>query len=119
MKIKGRYSLEGQALSFLPVTGDGNFNIDLKGCSLSAISFIHLDADEKAGEERLVIKELEVSVDYTDVKFNFQNLMGGGVVGSAANMVINTMGEAIVDSQKNRIANLLKITFREQVSQFI
>ncbi len=45
--------------------------------------------------------------------------MGGGVVGSAANMVINTMGEAIVSSQKKKIANLLKDTFREQVSMFI
>ncbi len=69
---KGHYTLKGQALSFLPVTGDGDFGIDLSGCSLSAISFLHLDKDEKTGEERLVIKELEVSVDYAQVKFDFK-----------------------------------------------
>ncbi len=42
MRIAGRYTLEGKALKFLPVTGDGDFTIDLKGCSLSAISFFQL-----------------------------------------------------------------------------
>ncbi len=119
MKIEGHYNLQGQALSFLPVTGDGNFQITLSGCSLSALSFIHLDHDNEDGEERLVIKELETSIDYNDVKFDFKNMMGGGAVGSAVNMVINTMGEAIVDSQKLKIVGRLKDTFREQVSEFI
>jgi len=60
-----------------------------------------------------------VSVDYSEVRFNFENLMGGGVVGSAANMVINTMGEAIVDAQKKQIADLMRRTFKEQVEAFI
>ena len=66
-----------------------------------------------------MIRELDVIVEYSDVHFNFGNLMGGGVVGSAANMVINTIGEAIIDSQKKHIITLMKETFKEQVSMFL
>ena len=66
-----------------------------------------------------MIRELEVTVDYSDVHFNFDNLMGGGVVGSAANMVINTIGEAIIDSQRKHIITLMKDTFKDQVSMFL
>ncbi len=69
--------------------------------------------------ERLIIKELEVAVDYSDVRFDFKELMGGGAVGSAANLVINAVGGAIVDAQKKNIASLLKETFRKAVSQYI
>jgi hypothetical protein len=125
MRIDGNYKLDGQALGFVPVTGDGAFKIDIKGFSLSAITFLVLNTtgspDNGGGGERenLVMRELEVTVDYKNVNFDFQNLMGGGVVGSAANLVINAMGEAILDSQRQHIVTLMKTRFKEEVSKFM
>jgi len=46
LTIEGQYSLEGQALNVMPVTGEGDFTIDLDGCTLSAISYIGLHKDQ-------------------------------------------------------------------------
>ncbi len=49
------------------------------------------------------------------MRLDFKNLMGGGVVGSTANMVINAVGDAIIDSQRNEIITLVKQTLKDLV----
>jgi hypothetical protein len=62
---------------------------------------------------------MHIYSDPRDVHFDFQNLMGGGVMGSAANLVINAVGEAIIDSQRQLIISLMKTRFKEEVSRFM
>merc|ERR1712142_317306 len=112
LKMVGRYSLKGKALGLLPLTGEGNFAITLKNVNIVAKTYA-IAANAEDGQEdkrKVVLKELDVQMTYDDVDFDFDDLMGGGVVGSTANMVINVMGEAIVESQKN-----LVISYARQV----
>merc|ERR1712168_1636046 len=78
LHLVGDYSLEGEAIKILPVTGDGRFNITVKGVELSAFNYGAADKDG-----RIRLNELDCQLTYDDVKFEFENLMGGGVVGSA------------------------------------
>ena len=45
LHLVGDYSLEGEAIKILPVTGDGRFNITVKGVELSAFNYGAADKD--------------------------------------------------------------------------
>jgi hypothetical protein len=59
--------------------------------------------------------KLDVHVDYHDVRFDFSDLLGGGVAGTVANLVINAMGAAIIESQREDIIEELQTLYRENV----
>jgi len=62
---------------------------------------------------------LEAQFNYDKVTFDFENLMGGGVVGSTAHMVINTFGESFVEAQKDILLAEMKKVFRQVVSDVL
>ena len=58
-----------------------------------------------------------MEVRYDDLDFEFQNLMGGGVVGSTINVIINVLGEEIVKTQKHQIIDALRKGFHSVLTQ--
>ena len=60
-----------------------------------------------------------MEVRYNDLDFEFQNLMGGGVVGSTINVIINVLGEEIVKTQKHQIIDALRNGFHSVLTQFL
>ena len=58
-----------------------------------------------------------MEVRYADLDFEFQNLMGGGVVGSTINVIINVLGEEIVKTQKHQIIDALRNGFHSVLTQ--
>ena len=118
LKILGNYTLKGTAIGILPVTGDGDFSIAINGAEISMITYLILN--EKNGntdeeKKKLVVKNLEAQVGYRELDFQFQNLMGGGIVGSTVNLVINAMGEAIIESQRQMLITVLKNYFHSYI----
>jgi hypothetical protein len=57
-----------------------------------------------------------MAIQYEDVRFSFENLMGGGAMGSVANLIVNAMGEAIVNEKKKQAVTLIKNLFKQRVS---
>ena len=68
---------------------------------------------------RLTVSELEAEIINSDLRLYFENLMGGGPVGSAANMVINIMGQFIFDSEKHKILSYIKTSFKRIIKEFL
>ena len=80
----------------------------------------YLILNEKNGntdeeKKKLVVKNLEAQVGYRELDFQFRNLMGGGIVGSTVNLVINAIGEAIIESQRQMLITALKNYFHSYI----
>ena len=122
LKIAGNYILNGTALGILPVTGDGDFSINAKEVEISAVTYLIMndkmgkDAEEK---KKIVVQNLDAQIGYKELDFKFQNLMGGGVVGSTVNIVINAVGEAIVENQRKQLIMLFKTEFHNWTQNLI
>ena len=109
LSLTGQYTLQGSAIGFLPVTGDGNFKITVKNAEFLAITYaVAKSANTDSEIPTMILKELDIQMTYDSVDFKFENLMGGGIVGSTANLVINAMGEAIIEAQKNEMIEFLR-----------
>jgi len=122
LRLDGRYKLKGKALSFIPVEGDGVFVIKIKTLKFYAHTFLSYNDKAGAGgekEDQLLLKDLDMEVRYNDLDFEFQNLMGGGVVGSTINVIINVLGEEIVKTQKHQIIDALRNGFHSVLTQFL
>jgi len=121
LKIKGNYTLKGQAIGILPVTGDGDFTISINGAEISAITYAIMNEKGNTGDERkkIIVKNLEAQVGYKELDFKFENLMGGGMIGSTVNMVINAMGEGIIESQRQMLITVLKQQFHNYVESWL
>ena len=121
ISINGEYELKGSAVGFLALSGSGNFSINLKKPEILAASFAVAGPkiDGQPEDRKLVFKNLDVQMVYDNVDFQFQNMMGGGVVGSTINLVINAMGGAIVESQKLELIKSLRDTFKNIISHHL
>ena len=65
------------------------------------------------------LNELDCQLTYDDVNFEFENLMGGGVVGSAANMVINVVGNSIIEAEKKQLLTYVRKTFHQALTDLL
>lgn len=115
LRLTGKYKIKGTAMGFIPVDSADVFSIDIKGFSLSVIA--HVSQDDEKGV--LVVHEPGASIHYDDAKFKFEKLMGGGAIGSTANLVINTVGQAIVNSQKKSVVRMIKKWSKQAVKDVI
>ena len=70
-------------------------------------------------DQHLLLKDLDLEVRYDDIKFEFENLMGGGFVGSTINVIINVLGEEIVKTQKGHIMDILRNAFHDILSKYL
>lgn len=121
LRITGTYTLKGTAISILPVTGDGDFSIAINGADISAITYMIMNDKGETEEEKqkIIMKNLDAQVAYKELDFKFENLMGGGIVGSTVNLVINAMGEAIIESQRKMLIELITNKFHEIVDTLL
>lgn len=121
LRITGNYTLKGTAIGILPVNGDGDFSIAINGADISAITYMIMNDKGQTEEEkqRIIMKNLEAQVAYKELDFKFENLMGGGIIGSTVNLVINAMGEAIIESQRQMLIELIKKEFHKQVDKLL
>ena len=106
-------------MTFIPVKGDGQFIINIKSLKFYAHTFLSYDDKTKEGEDELRLKDLDIEVRYSDLDFEFKNLMGGGVVGSTINVIINVLGEEIVKTQKGHIIDLLRGGFHTVLAKYL
>jgi len=106
--------LQGKVLGFIPVTGNGEFEISLRDAQFVAKSFAVAPSDNK-----LVLKDLDVQITYADTHFHFANLMGGGSIGSTVNVIINQFGLAFVEAQKTAILQSIKSIYRDVASDIL
>ena len=121
LRVTGTYTLKGTAISILPVTGDGDFSIAINGADISAITYMIMNDKGPTEEEKqkIIMKNLDAQVAYKELDFKFENLMGGGIVGSTVNLVINAMGEAIIESQRKMLIELITTKFHEIVDMLL
>ena len=97
------------------MSGDGIFVIDIHNLKLYGHTFVAYDKDK----ESLSMKDLDVEVRYDDIDFDFKNLMGGGVIGSTLNVIIDVIGEEIVKKQKGELTGRMKEAFHEILSLYL
>merc|ERR1712215_669038 len=105
LKITGEYKLQGTGLSMLPLTGSGQLNV--------AVSQLLL-----TGESFLIVRENN-STKGTDMDVKLENLLGGGLVGNAANDVLKLVGEDLLYSHKDVLVKTVREVFKNEISKFI
>ena len=62
---------------------------------------------------------IDLNIKYDDIDFEFENLMGGGLVGNALTLIINVVGEEIVHRQKSKLVFLMKDNFHKIMSEYL
>ena len=97
------------------MSGDGVFVINIHNLKLYGHTFLAYDKDK----ENLSMKDLDIQVRYDDIDFDFKNLMGGGVIGSTINVIINVIGEEIVKKQKGEMTGLMREAFHDILSDYL
>jgi len=115
LKLTGLYTMKGEVLNFIPISGNGKFEIALKDCQFMAIGY----AASRSEDEKAIVKDLDAQITFDKATFNFENLMGGGAAGSTAHMVINTFGDAFVVAQKETLLSEMKKAFRQAISDVL
>ena len=98
--------------------GDGRFIIKIKSLKFYAHTFLSYEDKTKEGDQ-LRLKDLDIEVRYSDLNFEFKNLMGGGVVGSTINVIINVLGEEIVKTQKGHLIDILRGSFHTILAKYL
>ncbi|XP_059093321.1 uncharacterized protein LOC131888474 [Tigriopus californicus] len=117
--LRGRYNVTGSALFVIPVDGAGNFTITIGGLTASSVLCLTVGKDSTRDGKEFTVKDLELSLSHESISFDFENLMGGGAWGSAANSVVNSMGEVIMDNQRKALTSVLKRDFRQLINTFL
>ncbi len=102
-------------MGVIPISGFGIFNVDIDDLTIFAHTFLAWNQDVQV----LLMKNLHVEVTYSDIHFNFPNLMGGGTIGQTLNLIINTLGDAVIDRQKSLIHSKMSEVFHEIMSNLL
>jgi len=81
--------LKGKVFRFFPIYGDGPFELRPEGVHYKIYAY----AGFKEGHVHL--KSLDFEVFLSGVRAKFDGLMGGGVVGSVLNRILNGIGTTL------------------------
>jgi len=103
--IDGFYTLNGKAMSFFPIRGEGSFFLRPKNVQCFMTTEIGF------ANEHLYVKKFDFSLEIGDVYSHFDGLYGGGIVSNILNKVINAFGLTLFDKLEptfhNQIRNVL------------
>jgi len=119
LRFSGNYSLEGTGLSLLPVTGSGDLSVEVSKLMLTGETFLIVRENQEPKETQLHVKEMELKMTNQDLDVKLENLMGGGFAGSVANDVLRLVGEDLLYSHKDLLANEVKKVFRKEMTKFM
>ena len=137
--LAGNYSLQGTGLSLLPVTGItlfsssyfvygsilsenlgyGDLKVKVSDLMLTGETFLIVRENEETKETSLHVKEMDLKMTNQDLDVKLEKLMGGGLAGSVANDVLRLVGDELLYSNKDLLADEVKAFFRKEVSKFL
>jgi len=111
--VGDRYVMTGSLLNgALDVFGDGSFEVDLNQMTLNVRIVLHVKDD---GFVEITVLELDVTVG--SGLANFENLMGGGVLGEIANDFISSELPNLVETNKGPILEDLAATLKQLIKE--
>merc|ERR1712215_270523 len=119
LKITGEYKLQGTGLSMLPLTGSGQLNVAVSQLLLTGESFLIVRENNSTKGTDLHVKEMDLKVKHEDMDVKLENLLGGGLVGNAANDVLKLVGEDLLYSHKDVLVKTVREVFKNEISKFI
>ncbi|KAG8188797.1 hypothetical protein JTE90_009189 [Oedothorax gibbosus] len=115
LSIVGDYFLDG-TVTFLPISGEGPFYMNLSSIVLKGHSIIRPTQDGK-----LEMGTVKMDSDVGQIALQFENLMGGGTWGSISNSLLNQLSELILGELKPSLlmtmSSYLKYQFDEVLFQ--
>ncbi len=106
---------QGTALGVLPVSGNGYFTIVISSMIIDAHTFLAWSGDKQS----LIMRHLDIHLDLSGLYFDFQDLMGGGLMGQTLNLIINFMGGVVIDQQKSFIHSKVAEVFHDTMSDYL
>ncbi|KAF8777596.1 hypothetical protein HNY73_014438 [Argiope bruennichi] len=115
LSIVGEYFLQG-SVTFLPLSGEGPFYMNLSSIVLKGYSII-----KSSPSGKLIMDNINLSSDVGKIDLHFENLMGGGAWGSISNSLLNQLSELILGELKpsllRELASYLKYVFDDVLFQ--
>lgn len=113
LSIVGDYFLDG-TVTFLPISGEGPFYMNLSTIVLKGYSII-----KPTPEGKLEMGKVKMDSDVGLIALHFENLMGGGTWGSISNSLLNQLSELILGELKpsllRELSSYLKYQFDEVI----
>ena len=86
---------------------------------LTGETFLIVRENEETKETSLHVKEMDLKMTNQDLDVKLEKLMGGGLAGSVANDVLRLVGDELLYSNKDLLADEVKAFFRKEVSKFL
>jgi len=96
------YSLDGNIAGILPLYGDGPMWLEIHGLDLIAAASVLINE-----EGFVVITDMNLEADFTEIKAHLDNLLGGGNFGETINNMLNLLGDFIWDQLKDVLFPIL------------
>jgi len=88
------YKLDGNLGGLLPVYGEGRFDVAVQNLSLAGTVTLG------SNNSFLYVKSLDVDVNLSSAKVNFEGLLGGGDLGDLANEIVSDMIPKLLEELK-------------------
>ncbi|GFT04260.1 uncharacterized protein NPIL_64611 [Nephila pilipes] len=117
LSIVGDYFLHG-SVTFLPLSGEGPFYMNLSSIVLKGHSII-----KNSPSGKLRMESVNLNSEVGNIDLHFENLMGGGTWGSISNSLLNQLSELILGELKptllRELGSYLKYAFDELIFEQI
>ena len=109
LKAIGSYNLDGKALVFIPLEGDGDAIVEAEEASV-VISISVPSRDD-------LNPNIEVSFDVGSLKVYFEDLLGGEGLGDVLNQVLNIFGKKIFEIAESSISKEVKYALEKLINE--
>ena len=109
--LHGTYKVSGNIMGGIKLDSAGGFRIKIK--DLSASGIVRFDSEKNPSEKSFIIEGLKAAINYNSIEFEFDNLLGKGVLEPVGNMIVNTIGEIIVDNKRREVVEMAVKGYKE------
>jgi len=96
--IIGTYNLTGKVIKFIPIYGNGTFDMQATDVIVTAAGPL-----QKHPNGTLSVQQLNMNVQADDVNVHFHDLYGGGALSGFANRFANFFGNRVFDNAKPKL----------------
>ncbi|XP_064474889.1 uncharacterized protein LOC135388934 [Ornithodoros turicata] len=112
LQINGQYSIQG-SMMFIPVQGNGPFNINATG--LTANAYAQLEHDSRTG--RPSVRTITVRMEVDDLQLHLHDFLGGGRWASFGNALLNQVAGSAFKQIQRSLASELESGLRQRLNQ--
>lgn len=111
VQAKGNYSMDGKLLKIFPLSGHGQFSINLTNAEIYGVGKLY------PAEGTLQMKKLELDLSWKKLDAYLENFLGGGKFSEVLQRILPNVGKKAFDSYKPQILNHLNTLLIKELNK--